>query len=467
MQPYFFNTLSRKKEKFIPIKPGKVEFYACGPTVYNFAHIGNLRTYIFEDILRRVLEAANFKVNHVMNVTDVGHLQSDADEGDDKMALAAKKEQKSPWEIAQAYETAFFDDFKKLHLQKPTLICRATEHIEEMQKHILGLVEKGLAYEVDGNIYFRIAKFPDYNKLSRRNLEELQEGVRIEVDPRKEDPLDFVLWFSKSKFPNQIMRWNSPWGEGFPGWHIECSAMASKYLGEHIDIHAGGIDHISVHHTNEIAQAEGYFGHKWVNYWLHGEFLVLVKEKMAKSKGNFLTLKTLTDKYFDPLHCKDFCFSSHYRSQLLFSFEALSGAKNAFESLKNRVISFKLNPDKKHNEVKENEYSRRFFTAMLDDLDSPVALSIIWEMLKDGSLGRTQKLDLMKKFDTILGFDIDSFSRPSLSAELSSLVEKREQARKSKDWALADEIRDKLAEEGILIKDLSVGTDWYFAYLVA
>ena len=464
MQISLFNTLTRSADVFVPIEPGKVSFYACGPTVYHYAHIGNLRTYIFEDVLRRALEHFGFTVQHVMNITDVGHLESDADAGDDKMALASKREHKSPWEIARFYEEEFFKDCEKLQILKPSLVCRATEHIAEMQEMVKTLEEKGFTYTVDGNVYYRIAKFPEYAKLSRRNLEELLEGARVEIDPRKEDPRDFVLWFSQSKFPNQIMKWESPWGVGFPGWHIECSAMASKYLGERIDIHAGGVDHISVHHTNEIAQAEGCFEHQWVNYWMHGEFLVVDKGKMAKSAGNFLTLQVLIDEGYDPLHYRYLCLGAHYRSQLFFSLEALAGAKNAFEALKNRVISWKLSPKKGNNPEKVSLYGNRFWQALANDLDMPIALAVLWEMAKDQTLGDEEKLQLMRDFDKVLGLGVDNFTRPTLPQNLHDLVLKREQARADKDWQLADTLRQELVAQGIQLKDTPSGTDWYYAY---
>lgn len=456
-----FNTLSRKVEPFKPINPPVVKLYCCGPTVYNFAHIGNLRTYIFEDLLRRTLEASGYKVEHVMNVTDVGHLESDADEGDDKMEKAAAREKKSPWDIARYYEDAFFKDIDRLHIKKPTRVCRATEHIQDMQDFIKVLEQKGFTYTKDGNVYFRIEKFKTYANFSRRKLEDLLEGARVEIDARKENPLDFVLWFSNSKFPNQIMKWDSPWGVGFPGWHIECSAMASKYLGDHFDIHCGGIDHISIHHTNEIAQSEAHFGHKWVNWWMHGEFLVLQKEKMSKSTGNFLTLTSLTDMGYDPLHYRYLCLGAHYRSQLFFSFEALDGARNAFESLRNRVLSFKLNPEKPKNIARQEELKQAFFAAMSNDLDTPVALSIMWEALKDQRLSTSEKLELMKDFDVFLGFGVDDFAPPKLSLAHMALIKEREEARHQKDWAKADAMRDQLLKDGIFIKDTKDGTQWY------
>lgn len=456
-----YNTLSRKIEQFVPITPGVVKLYACGPTVYNFAHIGNLRTYIFEDLLRRCLEHAGYEIQHVMNITDVGHLESDADQGDDKMELAAQREAKSPWDIAKYYEQAFFQDLAKLNIKTPTIVCRATEHIKDMQDFVLELEKKEYTYTVDGNVYFRINNFPSYADFSRRNLDELREGARVDVDHRKENPLDFVLWFSNSKFPNQIMKWDSPWGVGFPGWHIECSAMASRYLGDHFDIHCGGIDHISIHHSNEIAQSEGRFGHKWVNYWMHGEFLVLQKDKMSKSAGNFLTLSSLGNQNYDPLYFRYLCFGAHYRSQLLFSFEALDGARNAFEGLKNRVLSFKLNPDKAKNPSRKKELHDAFYKHINNDLDTPKALAIVWETLKDADLSNNEKHELIKDFDIIMGFGVDNFTAPILSEKHMGIIRERESVREHKDWRQADAMRDQLLADGICIKDTKNGTEWY------
>lgn len=464
MQLHLFNTLTRQVEPFEPLEPGKVKLYTCGPTVYNYAHVGNLRTYVFEDILRRTLEKFKFHVEHVMNITDVGHLESDADEGDDKMALASKREKKSPWDIAKFYEKEFFKDADALHIVRPTLTCRATEHIDTMQKMVQGLIDNGLAYVVDGNVYFEVSKFPEYTRLSKQNLDDLLEGARVDIDTRKRDQRDFVLWFSKSKFPNQIMKWDSPWGDGFPGWHIECSAMASEYLGESIDIHCGGIDHISVHHTNEIAQAEGYFGHKWVNTWMHGEFLVLDKAKMSKSAGGFLTLKGLIDKGFDAVHYRYMCLGAHYRSELKFSFEALEAAKNAFETLKNRVVSWKFDPKKGKNSGKKTEYLKRFDEALANDLDMPIAMSVLWEAVRDAELGSEAQLELLKYWDSVLGLGVESFDKPELSAELMALVKEREEARAHRDWAKSDALRDQLLEQGICLKDGPSGTDWYLRY---
>lgn len=457
----FFNTLTRKTEPFESIEKGLVKLYACGPTVYHFAHIGNLRTYVFEDILRRTLQKAGYEVQHVMNITDVGHLESDADEGQDKMEKAATREAKTVWDVAKYYEDAFFVDTQKLNILPPTTICRATDHIQEMLDFVADLEARGFTYTVDGNVYFAIDKFPTYADFSRRNLDELREGARVDVDERKKNPLDFVLWFSNSKFPNQIMKWPSPWGVGFPGWHIECSAMASKYLGDRIDIHCGGIDHISIHHSNEIAQSEARFGHKWVNFWMHGEFLVLQKEKMAKSSGNFLTLASLTDKGFDPMHYRFLCLGSHYRSQLLFSFEALTGAKNAFESMKNRILSFKLNPEKPKNPIRQQQLKSSFYQAIFNDLDTPVAMAITWEALKDATLSNTEKLELLRDFDAIWGFEVDHFKAPDLSSSQMALIKERELARTNKEWDRADVMRDQLLADGVCIKDTREGTVWY------
>ena len=307
------NTLTRRVEDLLTVEPGVVRMYACGPTVYQYAHIGNLRTYVNEDFVRRALEAAGYEVRHVMNITDVGHLQhDDVEAGEDKMSLSAQREQKDPWQIARFYEDAFLADTDALNIERPTIVPRATEHVEEMIEFIKVLEQKGFTYDVDGNVYFEVDKFPSYGELARfdpRN--EADEVARVEADPRKRNPRDFVLWFSQSKFPNQIMRWESPWGTGFPGWHIECSAMGTQYLGDRIDVHAGGIDHIPVHHTNEVAQSDSRFGHQWVRYWLHCGWLLVDDGKMAKSEGNFLRLATLEENGFDPLHYRYFCAQAH------------------------------------------------------------------------------------------------------------------------------------------------------------
>lgn len=463
------NTVSGGLEKFEPIEPGVIRLYTCGPTVYNYAHIGNLRTYVSEDVIRRAFEESGYQVRHVMNVTDVGHLESDADEGDDKMSLAAARERKSPWDIARYYEEAFFADCKKLRLLPPTVTCRATEHIEHMQAMVKKLEERGFAYLAEGNVYFDIARFPEYGKMARLRLDDLEAGARIEVDESKRNPQDFVLWFSRSKFPNQIMQWDSPWGRGFPGWHIECSAMATEYLGERIDIHMGGIDHITVHHTNEIAQAEGALGHPWVNVWMHCNFLVIDKAKMAKSGDNFLRLKTVEDRGFDPLHYRYFCLGAHYRSELKFTWENLEQARRSFETLKNLVVGWKIESKKLGKKGGAPEmsgaavagYRDRFWQALCDDINVSRALGVVWDMARDAALEKPQRLALIGEFDRVLGLGVEAFQRPEIAPELLARVREREQARAARDFKLADVIRDELAAQGIQLMDTPEGTDWY------
>jgi len=458
----FFNTLPRVVEEFVPIEAGKVRLYTCGPTVYNYAHIGNLRTYIFEDVLRRTLEFGGFEVRHVMNITDVGHLESDSDQGEDKMSLASVRERTSPWEIARYYEDAFYQDCAALNIVPPHVRCRATEHIQLMIDFVQGLEQSGHAYAIDGNVYFDISRYRPYPELARLPLEQLMEGARVDPDPRKRNPLDFVLWFSQSKFPNQIMKWDSPWGNGFPGWHIECSAMASKYLGERLDIHCGGIDHIPVHHTNERAQSEARFGHRWVNTWMHAEFLIVdAGGKMSKSAGEFLTLRAVTDRGFEPAHYRFFCLGTLYRHPLRFSWEALRAARNSYENLKNRVVSWKLAPDENGGSDGIEAYRSAFWEAMSNDLHTPTGLSVLWDVAKDTELGPKAKLALLSEFDRILGIGVDAFRRPAIAPELAALISEREAARQRKEWSTADAIRNQLLEAGIQLKDTVDGTDWY------
>ncbi|MCK5154016.1 MAG: cysteine--tRNA ligase, partial [Spirochaetales bacterium] len=341
MKLRFFNTMGRLVEDFKTIETGVVKMYCCGPTVYNYAHIGNLRAYLFDDILRRTLEYAGYKVNHVVNITDVGHLTDDNDDGEDKMVKSSRETGKSVWDIAKYFTDAFFKDIDNLNIVRPTVSPRATDHIEEMINLIKRLESRGYTYESGGNVYFDIDKFPDYGKLALRDRQDLSAGARIAVDPNKKNAHDFVLWFTNSKFEDQAMQWDSPWGRGYPGWHLECSAMSMKYLGDQFDIHCGGIDHISIHHTNEIAQSEAASGKKWVNYWMHNEFLIMNKGKMAKSSGNFITLDSLIEDGFDPLDYRYFSLGGHYRSQLQFSIESLGSAKSARENLFERVIQLK------------------------------------------------------------------------------------------------------------------------------
>jgi len=467
MDFYIYNTLYRKKEKFVPVQHENVGMYTCGPTVYNYAHIGNLRTYIFEDVLKKSLKYLGYKLNHVMNITDVGHLQSDADEGEDKMELGAKRENKTVWEIARFYEDAFFEDCQKLNVERPTVVSRATEHIQEMINLIKILEDKGYTYISNGNVYFEINKFNDYNKLANLSIEELEAGSRVEVDANKKNPLDFVLWFTNSKFKNQIMQWDSPWGRGFPGWHIECSAMSIKYLGERIDIHCGGIDHIPVHHTNEIAQSEGALGHKWVNYWMHGEFLVLDGGKMSKSKGDFLTISRIEEEGFNSLDYRYFCLQSRYRKQLIFSFDALQDAKNSYKKLKSKISSIvkSVGNIDRFDDTRINSYKKKFAEQISDDLNMPNAFTVLSEVIKDTDLTNKEKYYLIEDFDKVLSLNllIEDSKESNIDIDeeyVNKLIDERKQARKSRNWTKADEIRDELSKINVEIVDSKEGTTW-------
>ncbi len=465
MSFYLYNTMTRNKEEFIPANKNKVGMYTCGPTVYNYAHIGNLRTYIFEDALKKSLEYVGYKVKHVMNVTDVGHLQSDGDEGEDKMALGASREHKTVWEIAKFYEDAFFEDCKKLNVKRPTVVCRATEHIEDMIKFVQKLEERGYTYESNGNVYFEIDKFEDYTKLANLSIDELEAGSRIEIDPNKKNPLDFVLWFTNSKFSNQIMQWNSPWGRGFPGWHLECSTMSIKYLGENIDIHCGGIDHIPVHHTNEIAQSEAALGHKWVNYWVHGEFLVLDGGKMSKSSGDFLTVSKLEEEGFSPLDYRYFCLQSKYRKQLVFSFESLKDAQNGYKALKKKIGTILTNIDETYNINKEliSGYQEKFKTQISDDLNIANAFTVLNAVIKDGELNNKEKAFLIEDFDKVFSLNLMTIEKEAIEVDeklINHLIEERNIARKEKNYKRSDEIRAQLLEMNIEVLDSKEGTSW-------
>lgn len=449
-----YNTLSRKKETFKPIVPGKVGLYTCGPTVYNFAHIGNLRSYIFEDILRRVLEYNNFQVNHVMNITDVGHLTSDSDDGEDKMLKGAQRENKTVWEIAEYYTNVFFDDLKKLNINSPHIKCKATDHIKEMIELNQRIEKNGFAYFKGGNLYFDTSKLEDYGKLALLKLDTLKEGARVDKDPNKKNAQDFVLWFTKSKFGDQDMQWDSPWGRGFPGWHIECSAMSIKYLGEQFDIHCGGVDHIPVHHTNELAQSESATGKKpWVKYWLHGEFLVIDKGKMAKSGENFLTLQTIIDKGYNPIDYRYMCLSAHYKQQLSFSFEALDTAKNALNSIKNKIIELEEQKEGDLLTEKINHYNDEFLESINEDLNMPKALAVLWRVIKDEELNTNTKLTIIFDFDKVFGLNLSLISQIEIPKEITDLAEQRLKARSDKNWQLSDELRDKIKEQGYIVDD--------------
>ncbi|MBN1258676.1 cysteine--tRNA ligase [Candidatus Peregrinibacteria bacterium] len=446
-----FNTLTRRKEEFEPITPPNVGLYCCGPTVYNYAHIGNLRTYLFEDFLRRALEFNGYVVKHVMNVTDVGHLTSDADEGEDKMRKGAEREKKTVWQIAAFYEKAFFEDMVHLNLLHPTTTCKATDHIAEMIAQIKKLEENGYTYISKDNVYYDTTQFEHYGELAQLDKQELKAGARIEVDPNKKNPHDFVLWFVKSKFGGQDMQWESPWGRGFPGWHIECSAMSSKYLGDQFDIHCGGIDHIPVHHTNEIAQAEGATGqHPWVKYWMHGNFLVLKdKEKMAKSGENFLTLNALIAKGYGALDYRYFCLQSHYRKELMFSWEGMDAAKTGLRRLKEKVLAL----GEKEGEI-NRQYLSQFNSAVADDLNMPQALAVVWALMDDPRIKDADKLATVQEFDRVLGLKLTEPPGFKIPPEVAKLIVERDAARENKDWNKSDELRNKIESLGFKVKDL-------------
>ena len=477
----FYNTLGREKQLFAPINEEKaggkasVGFYGCGPTVYNYAHIGNIRAYVHHDVLVRSLRRAGYDVNHVMNITDVGHLSNDSDDGEDKMVKTAEERGKSVLEIADFYTKAFFSDTDRMNITRPTVVCKATEHIAEMISLIERIEKNGFTYFAGGNLYFDISKFPSYGDLALLKLDELKtdaqtEHSRIEHDSNKRNPGDFVLWFTKSKFTNQALVWDSPWGKGYPGWHIECSAMSIKYLGEKFDIHAGGIDHIPIHHTNEIAQSEAATGVKpWVSYWLHNEFLVLDKGKMSKSAGGFLTLQTLVDEGFDPLDYRYFLLSGHYRSQLQFSFESLQGAKNSRKSLVEKVRGLEGRREKGEGRREIiTQYIEGFNKAIEDDLNTPRALAELWGLLKEGP-ATNETLEAIYDMDRVLGLRLKEAANseksennedPQLVKEIEDLIQKRTEAKKAKDFTSADNIRQNLKDRGIILEDSPGGTTW-------
>lgn len=460
-----YNTMSRSVEQFKPISDETVKMYCCGPTVYNYAHIGNLRTYIFEDVLKRTLLHAGYKVTHVMNITDVGHLTGDGDDGEDKMEKSARESGKSVWDIARFYTEAFFKDFDALHNLRPDITCKATDHVADMIALIQRLEKGGHTYVAGGNVYFSIDTFPDYGRLARLDLNELRSGARIDVDDNKRNPKDFVLWFTNSKFGEQAMMWDSPWGRGYPGWHIECSAMSMKYLGEHFDIHCGGIDAIPVHHTNEIAQSEAATGHTWVNYWLHGEFLLNDTGKMSKSSGEFLTLSVLTSKGYDPMDYRFFILGGHYRSQLKFSWQAMDTARTARGNLFDRIAALKAGaaPAKSLGEA-ASRWCASFDEHVFNDLNTPRGLADLWGLLKDDTISPAEKLAAAYRMDTILGLGFESLSARQAEEsivddpEALALVARRVEAKKARDYALADEIRDKLDAMGYAVKDTPDGT---------
>ena len=465
-----YNSLSHKKEEFIPIEAGKVSMYTCGPTVYHYAHIGNLRSYIMEDILEKYLRFTGLDVKRVMNITDVGHLTSDGDTGDDKMLKGAKREHKTVMEIAKFYTDAFFEDCRKLNIKIPDVVVPATTYIDEFIRVISVLIEKGFAYEAGGNIYFDTSKLEKYYVFNDFNEEDLAVGVRegVEEDSNKRNKADFVLWFTKSKFDDQELKWDSPWGVGYPGWHIECSCISMKNLGEYLDIHCGGIDNAFPHHTNEIAQSEAYLGHKWCNYWFHVLHLNTNSGKMSKSSGEFLTVSLLEEKGYDPLVYRFFCLQSHYRKSLVFTWENLDNAKVTFDKLIAKLAP--LTSDKS-GEVDKAEYDRlmqSFNDALGNDINTAMAVTVVYDVLKSSTNNAT-KLALIGEFDKVLGLDLiakaEAFAEKSgsasedIPAEVLELAEQRKAARKEKNFALADELREKIKALGYEIKETRQGTE--------
>ncbi len=455
-----YNTLSHSEEEFIPWNGKVVSMYTCGPTVYHFAHIGNLRTYIMEDILERTLRYLGYDVKRCMNITDVGHLSSDSDTGNDKMVTAAQKEHKTVLEIAKYYTDIFFEDFKKLNIIKPEIVSPATENIDEYIKIIQKLLDTKYAYEAGGNVYFDTSKLKQYYVLTNHNEEELMDGVRdtVEVDNNKKNKADFVLWFTKSKFDSQDLKWESPFGLGYPGWHIECTGISIKYLGEKLDIHCGGVDNIFPHHTNEIAQSESFLGHPWCKYWFHVEHLNDESGKMSKSKGKTLTVDTLIENGYDPLSYRFLCLQSHYRKQLTFSYSSLDGAENAYKKLKNKVLS--LSKDGEVETSVFNEYKNKFVSFLEDDINTANAISVIYDVLKAETNDLT-KYELIKDFDKVLGLELTTETNNTSEVDtefINSKIEERNEAKKNKNYELADQIRNELLEMGIILKDTREGT---------
>ena len=457
-----YNTLTRKKEEFKPLEGNTVRIYSCGPTVYNYAHIGNLRTYVFMDLLRKVLKHNGYDLLHVMNITDVGHLVSDSDDGEDKMMKTAKAQQKTPWEIAEYYTGVFFKDIAKLNIERPELTPKATEHIGEMIDFVVSLCHKEYGYETSDGIYFDIQKFPGYGQLSRLDLEGQQAGARVDVNTEKRHPADFAIWKKAPK--EHIMQWESPWGMGYPGWHIECSAMGRKYLGDYFDIHTGGVDHIPVHHENEIAQSEALLGHPAVKTWMHGEFLLVDNGKMSKSLGNTYTVSDLEAKGFSPLAFRYLCLNGNYRNKLNFTWDGLKSSQTALDRLYDLVLSHKGAAGHVDESVIKELYEK-FENAINDDLNIPLAMAVVWEAARY-SVKSNAIYELLLKMDTVTSLDFAKVEpkqeaiAEELPAEIMALIQERIEARANKDWARSDALRNQLAELGVAVKDTKEGMKW-------
>ena len=463
MKLTFYNTLTRKKEEFHSIDENRVRMYSCGPTVYSYAHIGNFRTYIFMDTLRRVLKYNGYDLKHVMNITDVGHLESDADEGEDKMEKAARKEKKDPYEIANYYTEIFLKDMEKLNIDKPEIITKATENISQMIDYVKEIIKNGYAYETSKGIYFDISKLDKYPVLSNRKLDDQIAGARVDVDPEKKNPYDFALWIKAPE--NHIMKWESPWGLSYPGWHLECSTMGRRFLGEEFDIHTGGVDHIPTHHENEIAQSKGATGKIPAHVWMHCEYLQVDGGKMSKSLGNTYTISQLQEKGISPLAFKLFCFTAHYRNKLNFTFEGAYGAQKALERLYDSYVKNVNGADDVEEDVIK-EYEEKFLSYINDDMNMPGAVSVVWEIARNTKKS-AKFANLLLKFDEVLGLDMKNAEKylvkfkqndsEELPAEIKKLVEERKNARAEKNWAKSDEIRDKIISLGYSIKDTKDG----------
>ena len=456
----FYNTLTRQVEEFKPHYEGKVSFYTCGPTVYHYAHIGNMRNYVGHDILDKTLRYIGYDVKRVMNITDVGHLKSDSDTGEDKMVSSAKREHKTVLDVAKFYTDAFFKDFEALNCRRPDIVSPATDNIDEYIKIISSLLEKGYAYQAGGNVYFDVSKLSDYYQLTNHKEDEMVVGVRegVEFDESKRNQADFALWFTKSKFENQELKWDSPFGVGYPGWHIECSGISIKYIGEYLDIHGGGVDNIFPHHTNEIAQSEAYLGHKWCNYWFHNEHLMDETGKMSKSHGAILSVEELIKRGYNPLSFRFMCLNSHYRKQLVFSFDSLNSAEQAYLKLKNKISLIKDEGELSEGDF--DKYKNMFIEYITNDLNTANAITLLYDLLKDDTVNGHTKIELVRSFDKVLSLDLLPEVKEVRSdhEHIMKLIETRNEAKKAKNFELADAIRDELLSKGIALVDTREGT---------
>lgn len=455
MDIYFYNTLTKQKDLFKPIEEGKVKIYSCGPTVYKDATIGNMRTNLLNDTLRRVLKYNGYELKHVMNITDVGHLVSDGDEGEDKMLKSAREEHKSPLEIAEHYTKLFFRDLERLNIETPEVVCKATDHIKEMLEMVQKIMKNGYAYETSTAIYFDVSKLDKYGILSGINLNDQKAGARVDIDPEKRNPYDFALWIKAPA--NHLMKWDSPWGPSYPGWHIECSAMSTKYLGEEFDIHTGGIDLVPTHHENEIAQNKGACGKNPAHYWIHGEYLLINGGKMSKSLGNIYLIDDIIARGYSPLAYRLFNYSCHYRGKLNFTWEGIESANTSLIRLREGYQKH-LNGNSDISDEIIADMENRFHQAINDDMNMPLALSVVWEAVKYPE--KSPKIaQLLKKFDTVLGIKIDEVQETKIPQEILDLVEERKQARSDKNWSESDRLRDLIAEKGYIVKDTKDGTE--------